>query len=133
PLVWIGDDDPSPALLVAARRGLDGEVETLEDHLARNRLLEVEALAHRARRREQFVDRQIRHVAASLIRRTMSSTSTASRSSLSTWITRSAIGWWPSRSFLPSARSMVSSACPGWRSRSRNRFTSVPGLDVQCT
>ena len=55
PLVLIGDDDPAPVLHVAAGRRLAGDADALLDHVEVDRRRQVEALAHRPRRREQLV------------------------------------------------------------------------------
>jgi len=55
PQVGIHDDHPAPGLAVRGGRRLDGELEAFEQHLALDRAVEVEALAHRAGGREQQV------------------------------------------------------------------------------
>ena len=59
--VRVGDDDEVPVLRVAPGRRLLGEAQALLEHLALDRPLEVEPLAHGAGGREQLVGRQLEH------------------------------------------------------------------------
>ena len=54
-LVGVGDDDPAPVLRVRRGGCLFREPDALEDHRRIDGALEIEAAAHRTRRREQLV------------------------------------------------------------------------------
>ena len=58
-LVGVVDEHPLPALGVGARRRLQRQLETFQQHLARHRLLEIQPLAHRAGSGQDFVDGQV--------------------------------------------------------------------------
>jgi hypothetical protein len=51
-LARVVHEEPVPALLVRTRRCLDRELDTLDDDLAFHGALEVQSLAHGARRRQ---------------------------------------------------------------------------------
>ena len=58
-LLGVVDEHPLPALGVGARRRLERQLETFQQHLTRHRLLEIQPLAHRTRGGQDVIDGQV--------------------------------------------------------------------------
>ena len=58
-LLRVVDEYPLPALRVGARRRLERQLETFQQHLTRHRLLEIEPLTHRTGGGQDIIDGQI--------------------------------------------------------------------------